>query len=77
MNTILNTTLPTKLRFDVNKNITNNFTGYFNYFTRDWFKLDKVVLEAQLRRELFNSSAASVYQILERIAQGLEAGQLR
>ena len=68
-----------KLRFDVNKNITNNFTGYFNYFTRDWFKLDKVVIGGTTyAEELFNSSAASGTQILaRRIAQGLEAGQLR
>ena len=33
-----------KLRYDMNSNITNNLTGYFNYFTRDWFKLTKLWL---------------------------------
>ena len=30
-----------KLRAELNSNITNTTTLYYNYFTRDWFKFDK------------------------------------
>ena len=68
-----------KLRYDMNSNITNNLTGYFNYFTRDWFKLDKVVVGGtEYAEERFNSKAATGNEIVARnVAKGLTAGQLR
>ena len=68
-----------KLRYDMNSNITNNLTGYFNYFTRDWFKLDKVVVGGtEYAEERFNSKAATGNAVVARnVAKGLTAGQLR
>ena len=43
-----------KLRAELNDNIKNTTTLYYNYFTRDWFKFDKAGGDGG---EVFNSKA--------------------
>ena len=68
-----------KMRTDLTSDVTNTATVYFNYFTRDWFKLDSVVVSSTTYSEqIFNSKQASGDQLTARnIAKGLTAGQLR
>ena len=68
-----------KFRADINSNITNTATGYFNYFTRDWFKLDKVIsggttcnLETVVSKAATGNCLAGLG-----ILKGTTAGQLR
>ena len=68
-----------KMRADLSSDVTNTATVYFNYFTRDWFKLDSVVVSGTTYSEqVFNSKQATGDQLTARnIAKGLTAGQLR
>ena len=68
-----------KMRADLTSDVTNTATVYFNYFTRDWFKLDSVVVSGTTYAEqVFNSKQATGDQLTARnIAKGLTAGQLR
>ena len=68
-----------KFRADINDNITNTVTGYFNYFTRDWFKLDKVIsggttcsLETVVSKAATGNCLAGLG-----ILKGTTSGQLR
>ena len=68
-----------KLRADVNSNISNTSTAYFNYFTRDWFKLDSIIVTGTttISEQVFNSRMATGDQLTARnVAKGLTAGQL-
>lgn len=68
-----------KMRADLTSDVTNTATVYFNYFTRDWFKLDSVVVSGTTYAEqVFNSKQATGDQLTARnIAKGSTAGQLR
>ena len=68
-----------KMRADLSSDVTNTATVYFNYFTRDWFKLDSVVVSGTTYAEqVFNSKQATGDQLTARnIAKGSTAGQLR
>ncbi len=67
-----------KLRAEVTPKIRNATTVYYNYFTRDWFKLDKIkVAGTDYGEETFNSKAATGNQLVARnVAKGITAGQL-
>ena len=58
-----------KLRAELNSNIQNTTTLYYNYFTRDWFKFDKA---GGVAGEVFNSKAYT--GAARNIAKGLAAG---
>ena len=69
-----------KFRADLSSNIKNVTTGYFNYFTRDWFKLDKVVsngsscnLETVVSKAATGNCGTAALNILK----GSTTGQLR
>ena len=78
VNIIQNTTRHMLNLSDINSNITNTTTGYFNYFTRDWFKLDKVISGGTMKLETVVSKAATGNCLAGLgILKGSTAGQLR
>ena len=58
-----------KVRAELNSNIKNTTTLYYNYFTRDWFKFDKA---DSVAGEVFNAKGYTGDARL--IAKGLRAG---
>ena len=58
-----------KARVELNSNIQNTTTFYYNYFTRDWFKFDKA---DSIGAEQFNSKQYS--GTARNVAKGLAAG---
>ena len=64
-----------KLRAELNSNIQNTTTLYYNYFTRDWFKFDKAGQAGNLdSAEEFNSKAYANGLTGRNVAKGLAAG---
>ena len=68
-----------KFSADITSKIINQTTAYYNYFTRDWFKLDKVIsggttcnLEAVVSKAATGNCLAGLG-----ILKGSTAGQLR
>ena len=60
-----------KARIELNSNIENTTTLYYNYFTRDWFKFDKAGGDGG---QTFNSKAYTSANNGRNIAKGLAAG---
>lgn len=60
-----------KLRAELNNNVKNTTTLYYNYFTRDWFKFDKA---DSVAGEVFNGKNYS--GTARSVAKGLTAGTI-